>query len=608
MGMRNGAAAAARSDEQLRVLVLVAHDRDRELFADQLTEGYDVVTAAPDDEWPAFDLCLVDSAWYPKVATKLSGRRAAAEPVQLPVLLLLRQQPTDTPWLSDALGTTVDDVVELPTGKLELDARVASLARDRSMSLALADQRDQLRLFQRAIDEASVGISIADYRQPDNPLVYVNEEFEALTGYDASDTIGRNCRFLQGPETDPEAVAELRRAIDAGEPTRVQLLNYRQDGTPFWNRLTVAPVRDEAGTVTHYVGFQEDVTEQVARKRELERFEAILQAAPDPVYALDTEGRFTLVNDALVELLGHDRESLVGAHVSTVIPEEDVARGRELIEDLRTSDAQYETLETQVRTADGVPRTLELHITLLTDEGGEVVGRVGVCRDVTELRESERRLSVFDRVLRHNLRNKMNIVLARAASIEEGRGDAEAQAEAIRQAGEELLTLSDRTRQFHPSIIPGEEPRPFDIAAVVHRIAAERREQHPDATISVSTPDTAPVRGHETLELALDELVENAIIHHDRGQPTVEIRVRTDADRVIVEVADDGPGLDNLEQIPLERDRETPLDHATGLGLWFVRWTVTNAGGEIGVEEREPRGSVVRLWLPRAETEAEETK
>ncbi|PSP96648.1 hypothetical protein BRC89_13400, partial [Halobacteriales archaeon QS_4_70_19] len=766
------------------------------------------------------------------------------EPVQLPVLLLLRGQPSNTPWLSEALGETVDDVVELPTGKLELDARVASLARDRNMSLALVDQRDRLRLFQRAIDEASVGISITDNRREDNPLVYVNERFVELTGYDTADVLGRNCRFLQGPDTDPEPVAELRRAVDAGESTRVRLLNYRQDGTPFWNRVTVAPVRDGEGTITHYVGFQQDVTEElererryaaildnadqlagllepdgtlieanaaalatigadredvvgrpfpeiewfddatrpviedaveravdgelvrgefdltlggtdrtlaftlnpvtdangavefvvvegrdvtplkrrerelheeqavmggvldavpdifylfdedgtylrwndqfnevtgcsdeqirergpfsfipeddrtrvaealslvtegeamtirtelvtldgerlpyefanarvqvdgetvgyagigrdvserVARERELEQFEAIIQTASDPIYVLDRDGCFTLVNDAMVEVVGHDRSDLLGAHASVVIPEEAILEAEALIERLLTSDASYETLETTVTTAEGDVRLFEVNITLLPTADGSVPGTVGVCRDVTELRRSERRLSVFDRVLRHNLRNKMNIILARAAHVEEGCADPAVQAEAIRQAGEELLALSDRTRRFHPSIDSQDEATPVDVAALARRVATEHREQHPAVTITVSAPETAPVRGHETLELALAELVQNAITHHDRDHPTVELRVRPDENRVTVEVVDDGPSISDLERSALERGHETPLDHATGLGLWFVRWTVTNVGGEIEIEENEPRGSVVRLSLRRAE-------
>jgi len=120
----------------------------------------------------------------------------------------------------------------------------------------------EIEIKDKAIDKARVGITLADASQPDNPLVYVNRGFEQITGYDASEVLGDNCRFLQGEQTDPTAVAELRDHIDAHDPLVVELVNYRRDGTPFWNQLRITPVRDDAGDVTHFLGIQADITEQ----------------------------------------------------------------------------------------------------------------------------------------------------------------------------------------------------------------------------------------------------------------------------------------------------------------------------------------------------------
>jgi len=121
-------------------------------------------------------------------------------------------------------------------------------------------------LKERAMDEAPVGITISDPSLPDNPLVYVNDAYERLTGYSREDVIGRNCRLLQGPDTREGPVAEMRRAIDAGERVSVELRNYRKDGTEFWNRVEVAPIYED-GEVTNYVGFQTDVTRRVLAER-----------------------------------------------------------------------------------------------------------------------------------------------------------------------------------------------------------------------------------------------------------------------------------------------------------------------------------------------------
>ncbi|MFB6096400.1 MAG: bacterio-opsin activator domain-containing protein [Haloferacaceae archaeon] len=142
-------------------------------------------------------------------------------------------------------------------------------------------------LKERAMDEAPVGITIADARAPDVPLIYVNDAFERITGYAREDVLGRNCRFLQGPETEPEPVDELRAAIEEERRTVVELRNYRRDGELFWNRVEVAPIVDESGTTTHFVGFQLDITdrrraeaavreEHAALSRLLERIDGLL--------------------------------------------------------------------------------------------------------------------------------------------------------------------------------------------------------------------------------------------------------------------------------------------------------------------------------------------
>ncbi|MBI5104233.1 MAG: diguanylate cyclase [Solirubrobacterales bacterium] len=108
------------------------------------------------------------------------------------------------------------------------------------------------------------GIVIADATDPSYPITYVSPGFEALTGYAAEEVLGRNCKFLQGPETDPRAVAVIAEALADGREAHVTLLNHRADGTPFWNELTIAPQRDADGDVVSYLGVQKDVTDRMA--------------------------------------------------------------------------------------------------------------------------------------------------------------------------------------------------------------------------------------------------------------------------------------------------------------------------------------------------------
>lgn len=140
-------------------------------------------------------------------------------------------------------------------------------------------REEELRWKSRALDEAPVGITLTDPQQADNPMTYVNKQFGELTGYDSDATLGRNCRFLQGDETDPEAVRRLREAIEGERQVSVELRNYRADGTEFWNQLDIAPVRDESGTVVNYVGFQQDVTDRKEQERQLRDANRLLDIA-----------------------------------------------------------------------------------------------------------------------------------------------------------------------------------------------------------------------------------------------------------------------------------------------------------------------------------------
>ncbi len=125
-------------------------------------------------------------------------------------------------------------------------------------------------IFFAAVQMSRMPMCLTNPHGQDNPIIFCNQAFEQLTGYTHDEIIGRNCRFLQGRETDPEAVTEIHRALDAGEDVHIELVNYRKDGSQFWNALFISPVVDTLGTLVYHFASQLDVT----RKREAE---AVLQ-------------------------------------------------------------------------------------------------------------------------------------------------------------------------------------------------------------------------------------------------------------------------------------------------------------------------------------------
>lgn len=120
-----------------------------------------------------------------------------------------------------------------------------------------------LPLLAPALDEVNNGVTLADARAKNMPLVFVNKAFERVTGYPPADVLDRNCRFLQGPGTDPTAVKQIRHALRVGEPCHVCLRNYRKDGTAFLNELKILPIRSDGEAVDYFIGIQNDVTAQL---------------------------------------------------------------------------------------------------------------------------------------------------------------------------------------------------------------------------------------------------------------------------------------------------------------------------------------------------------
>ena len=132
--------------------------------------------------------------------------------------------------------------------------------REVGLSDKLRQQVQELSLLGSVVENATFGVSIADMRRDDYPLIYVNEAFSKITGYPKDKAAGFNCRFLRGPDTDPNITAEIARAIREGRPFTCELVNYRLNGERFWNRLTIYPFGGKPGKPDFYVGNQVDIT------------------------------------------------------------------------------------------------------------------------------------------------------------------------------------------------------------------------------------------------------------------------------------------------------------------------------------------------------------
>jgi PAS domain S-box-containing protein len=340
------------------------------------------------------------------------------------------------------------------------------------------EREETLQRRTQAIGEAPVGITISDPDQADNPLIYVNDAFLEITGYQREEVLGENCRFLQGENTDPDRVARIREAIDAKEPISIDLRNYRKDGTEFWNHLEIAPVRNDAGTVVNYIGFQQDVTERKDRQRQLE---------------------------------------------------------------------------------------------------------------------------VLDRVLRHNIRNDMNVIRGRGETIRsETSGAVAASAKAIVDMSDQLMGLAEKEHQITELLNEAPKHVEIDVCDRLEDVVSSVVSDYPYANVTIECPDEVPVEATARFEQAINELLTNAIVHNDTSSPEVAVTVTQTDETVRVDVADNGPRIPEVERKLLTDEAvETPLQHGSGLGLWFVKLITARSGGTITVAENSPAGNVVSIELSR---------
>ena len=481
-------------------------------------------------------------------------------------------------------GTVSESGSDLPRQIVVRERRSREYAREMA--------REQIQGTLERISDGFVAID-EEWR-----ITYSNEQAEVMLGYTADDLVGTSVWSVLPTSPDRQFESYLGHAMSSGEA-----VTFEEHYTPLdsWFEVNVYPAQN--GLSVYF----RDVTERKERKRELERFETIVQTASDPIFTLDPDRRFATVNEEMLAFTGYDRDRLLGAHLSLVLPEEDLDRAAETLCHLETDEAEdRRSIEITVETANHESRTCEASVALLPSEGGDPVGAVGVLHDLTDRIRREQRLSVLDRVLRHNLRNKMNVIVGRVDGVLTDTWSDEDivdHVREIRRVAEDLLTLGEEARRFQDVLdADADQAVVLDLATTAATVIDEVRADHPEVTIDANLPATAPVRASTVIELALEEVLENAIIHNDRDDPRVGVDLVVDDDWVTVEVTDDGPGIPPEEVAVLETGTETALDHGSGLGLWLIYWTVTKYGGEVTFDADGDRGTTVRLWLPRAET------
>lgn len=308
----------------------------------------------------------------------------------------------------------------------------------------------------------------------------------------------------------------------------------------------------------------------------------------DGVVVLDTDDRVVELNHVAAAALTPELD--VGDHVGPSLPMDD------------PRDVDGHVLEA---TFDGERRFYDLRYTTLTDHHGRPAGSLVGLRDVTERTRYERRLEVANRILRHNFRNAMNVIQGNAEMLSRDLEEPHAtRAKAIERRANEVIDLTEGIQEIATTLDFDEPTVVVDLTESVTAATDRIRVEFPGVTVAVDATHPVLVEGvaKNLVDSAVDHVVENAAEYNDDPAPAVRVTVVESADTVSIRVADNGPGIPEAERAVVEDGEETPLVHGSGIGLWLVSWVLSASGGSLTFEENQPRGSVVTLSFPAAES------
>jgi len=453
--------------------------------------------------------------------------------------------------------------------------------------VVLVDDGDRIRIAntaarrQLSLPDPVIGCDAA-------AVLPCGEELLQLSSQDDAETDMHAASSAVDHRTDGGA-AQLR-----PHPSGLELF-LEADGSERHFIVNTEPAPTETSVEGQLLVFR-DVTTQ--RDQELE-FQAVIEHTTDVVTIVDTDGQITYVSPSADPELSYTQVGLVGTAVTELFHPDDTEA---VADDMAAVEGSDRAVHSQYRieTGDGEWRMVEATVrggrsTPVTD------GVIVTTRDITDRYRHQQRRRVMNRVLRHDLRNDMNVVVGHAEILVDALDtDRVRHAETIEQKATNLVRLGEKVRKIDQRLHGRDRDlKRLDLSRVVEEEVQSLHEQYPEAAIRTRI-ETAAIRGDTLIRAAVGNLIENAVEHNDSEPPEVEVSVSThpDTGRVELTVSDNGPGIPEAEQRVITAGVETPLEHISGLGLWLVKWIAEGMDGELAIENTDPSGAAVTLSFP----------
>ena len=492
-----------------------------------------------------------------------------------------------------------------------------------------------LILRSEALQSAGNGIIISDASVPDNPIIYFNHAFQELTGYDSDEILGRNCRFLQSDDRDQDGISKMREAIKKGESCQVILRNYKKDGTLFWNDLSVTPIKDDNGLITHYIGIQNDITKRRQAEQERNYLSKIFDDSLNEIYVFDAETlKFINVNYGAQKNLGYSLDELKEMTPIDIQPKFTFKKFENLIDTLVNDVEDKIEFETIHKRKDG--STYPVYINLELSVLGEQEVLVAIVLDITEQRnytqklektvelrtiqlktalEKEKELNElktkFLSLVSHEFKTPLSGILTSAALLT--KYTLEDQQE---KRDKHIKTISDKVHYLNNilndflSIEKLETGKinykfsTFKLSKLINEVIYNANmllKEGQQITYPENIEDLSLTQDEKTIELALSNLVHNAIKYSSENT-IVKVEVKQDDAMTTFEIIDSGIGIPERDQKNIFqryfRAENALTTQGTGIGLNIVKTHIEKLGGSITFETQENVGSTFVLTIP----------
>jgi len=524
--------------------------------------------------------------------------------------------------------------VNISLHPFDLYERNYALAVIRDMTQEIEIQRS-IDLQKEAMDSASNGIVITDALLPDNPIIYVNRAFENITGYPRAEALNRNCRFLQNRDREQVGVREIRNAIRAGKSCQVEVRNYKKDGTLFWNEVSINPIKNEAGIVTHFIGIQNDITNRVKTEEEVNHLVRIFNESLNEIFVIEADSlKFRHANFGACINSGYSLKELWDMTLLDLLTEYKLSEFRELLEPIFKRSHEKIILETKLRRRDGTNYPVEVHLQSSTNEDRRVI--ICIVLDVTEKRNYTNRLEAtveertqrlkealsreielnelktkFLSMVSHEFKTPLSAILTSTTLVgkyKESKNQ-EKRDKHLKTITREVKHLNNILNDFL-SIERFEKGKEiynltnFSLSKVINEVIYNanmilKSGQHIGYPKDVD--ELIICQDEKIISLVLINLLYNSI-KYSPEDTVIDLLVNVTEDTLILKVSDEGIGIPDKDQKFIFdryfRAENVLLTQGTGIGLNIVKTHIENLGGSISFESVENEGTTFTVVLP----------